>query len=486
MKRLLRSVIDADGAIPQEDLCANFQHLIGAKIVWSRPEETRLFDFVLAFFRQQLAIPGIQTLRDHFEAQNDIEVGEYLGDVLAVRAYTRSNFIYLLKSILEDQNRVRAVALLKETHEIVVKGAQIEGQRLQGVKDGLIHFTRRANELVIPEHNARIRGNLRNDGQEVWDEYLAAEADKGKAYGKATGINAIDTTCHGIKKGELWIHAAFAGELKSTFATNWGYNLVTRYRSNVFYVSLEMKYDHLRRIIYTIHSANAKWMARGKPELDYRKIRDGELSPQEKAFYFESSNDFATNPGHCAFEIWTPEHEVTVSDIRTEAEVVHKSMDIGLVVIDHGGLVQAEKHRRNKDYTVELNSVIRDAKRMALNFNGGEGVPVLLLFQINRMGKDDAEKNEGVYKMKALSYSNEAERSADVITTTYLNKALRDKGSTIFCNLKNRDNPLFDPFEAAVNFKTRRMGNLDPFQSADGRGMSVDDHRDVQSALWGV
>jgi hypothetical protein len=119
-----------------------------------------------------------------------------------------------------------------------------------------------------------------------------------------------------------------------------------------------------------------------------------------------------------------------------------------------------------------LNSVLRDAKKLALQFNHGEGIPVLCLFQLNRQGRTEADKAEGRYKMNAISYANEAERSADVITTTYLNDMHRQAGTTLFCNLKNRDNPLFEPFEARVNFACRRISNIEQINTD---GMGVDD-----------
>jgi replicative DNA helicase len=274
--------------------------------------------------------------------------------------------------------------------------------------------------------------------------------------------------------------------MKTTMATNWCYNLVTRYRSNVFYASLEMKYEHIRRLIYVIHTANARFRLMGYPPLDYRKVRDGELTAEEEAIYQAVIKDFATNPDYCDFDTWAPDSDITIENMRIEAEMLHQRKEIGMLVVDHGGLAEARKSKKNKDYGVELNSVIRDAKKMALQFNHGEGIPVLLLFQINREGKEYADKNNGEYKMRALAQANEAERSADVITTTYLNAECREHNVTKICCLKNRDNPLFDPFEAAVDFTTRRIFNANPYAGADGRGISVDDNREVMNAMMSV
>ena len=342
----------------------------------------------------------------------------------------------------------------------------------KGVHDGVMHFISRANELLDTTATTRQRGNLRDDGQEVWDEYLTAKLNKGKVWGRFTGLEKIDTICHGLKKKELHLHAAYAAELKSTFATNWCYNLVTRYRTNVFYATFEMGYEHIRRLIYVMHSAHPRWALEGYTEsLDYGKVRDGDLTPEQEDFYQKVIDDFCHNPEYCEFRTWAPDHDVDFDEARIEIELLHKQSEIGFTVLDHGGLMEPRKRKRHKDYVIELNSIIRDAKKFALHFNHGEGMPTLLLFQINRQGKLEADKSDGVYKMNALSYANEAERSADVVTTTYLNPELRQAKQTKFCNLKNRDNPLFDPFLAQVDFTCRRIRNAD---LTSAPGMSID------------
>ena len=830
MKRLLRSVIAFDDKLAPEALASNYQKLLRSGIEWTRGDDGKIFKFVQDYFRQHLDTPSAQTITDFFTA--DLEIVERVKDIAVVTAYSHSNFTHLLTGLLEDQNRVKALTTLKEAQEIISRGLEIDGTKLKGTRDGLLYVAQKASELIIPDTNARTRGNIRDDAQAVWTEYEIAELDKSKAWGKFTGINNIDVACHGIKKGELWVHAAFAGELKclsgdvtvfdhntqrrrrlkemfdcgslplvtalenegastklvlaqashlvqngerevfdltltsgrtigatanhkfftpngwkqlseleigdfvatpkqlptvgvdpgdiywdtvkskvfrgiemtydlsipkhhtfvandiithnTTLATNWCYNLITYYRANIFYASLEMKYEHIRRLMYARHSANPLFMLQGYTSLDYRKIRDGELTPEEKAYFALVCKDFSENEKYCDFDTWSPDRDLTVDDIKVEAEILHRQKELGMIVIDHGGLAEARKGKKNKDYTVELNSVIRDAKKLALQFNHGEGIPVLLLFQINRDGKDYADKNNGEYKMRALSYSNEClaegtlvrttsglvpiqdvqpgvhqvwsstgwkdvsahfdqgsrstvnvqtkrgptvtctpehlfrvvtatglqwvpakdlqgqcvladmgdqsghcaqdflefwkqmyrrqswpigdlytrvynryvsnkkhfkgkiphfqvlflafltrgvsndsdvtelrqlcmcrpywvqqvvpgkcvpvfdlevsgdheystggllthncERSADVVTTTYLNKDLRDRGLSHICNLKNRDNPLFEPFDVAVEWRTRRLFNVDAYASADGQGVSVDDTRAI-------
>lgn len=481
MKRLLRSVIDlGDNSITQDQLSGNFQRLHSSGLEWSRPEDQRIFAYILVYFQQRMELPSVQTLRDYFQGigsvegiGGDIEAVERLKDIEAAPYYVRSNFNHLVNTLKEDQNKANAVALLKETHEILIKGIEVkEGKekvRRQGVRDAFVHFSSHALSLIQSDSFSRTEGNVLQDGEEVWNEYTMAEADQSRAMGRLSGLNEIDKVCHGLKPGELHVHAAFPGELKTVLAANWVYNLATRYRTNSVYFTLEMPYEQMRRIFYAIHSANGCWAGIHKP-LDYRKIRDGGLTEDEKIFYQQVIQDFNNNKEYCQINVVAPDRDMTIADIRLRTEMLHKQSDIGFVVMDHGQLVTPAKH--HKDYVIELNGVIREAKKFALHFNNGEKIPALMLFQINRQGKEDAVKNGGVYKASAIAYANEVEKSADVITTTFLDAEHRKNGTTLVCNLKNRDNPIFEPFTASVDFEPRRIKNIDMY--GVGGGMSVD------------
>jgi replicative DNA helicase len=487
MKRLLRSIIDfKKDEASQENLVFNFSKLMNAKVEWARPDDEKVYNFCYQYFSSALEMPAIQTVRDYFERTDDLEVTERLKDIEASEFYIRTNFSHLLLQILEEQNKLKAVAILKEAHEIVTRGLEIGGERKFGVRDGLTHITSHANDLIAPNFNARFRGNVRQDGLEMRNEYINARNNRSRVWGRFSGIEEIDKACRGAKKGELWVHGAFPGELKSTFAANWCYNLVTKYKTNVLFISLEMPYEQIRRNVYTLHAANQKWVEWGirPPEyvgLDYRKIRDGELSPEgqppteDELFYLEKViPDFNNNTEYARFEVLNPDREMTMTDIRMEAELLNRQAELGFVVIDHGQWVEARKGKKNRDYTIELNSIVRDAKQFAMRFNNNAGIPVLLLWQINREGKEEANKNNGEYKLKAFTYANEVEKTADVVTTTYLNESHREHSTARMSNPKNRDNAPFLPFDVHANLSTRRMYTIDK-ASETGSGMGVND-----------
>lgn len=474
-KRLLRGVIDfGDNRISEENLNVNYQRISRSGFEWNNPDERKLFQFIKEYVQANHETPNAPIIRDFFERLNELTVTEKLLDVKAVEVYTRTHYETLLKDLLEEQNQNKVRKLLGDVEEISTKGRIVgvgkDKKTIRGVKEGLQYFNEKIYEMIPPESNARTEGNVLDDAGEAWEEYQVAEINKGKVYGRFTGIEQVDVACHGIKKGEMWVHAAAPGGLKTTFAMNWAYNQVTRYNANVLYVSLEMKYEHLRRLACVMHTSNGSFLAQGYRPLDYRKVRDGELNLQEKAFYKAALKDFETNPNYRQFKVWAPDKDVTVQDIRVHAELLNRSMDIGMIIIDHGGLVTASKS--HKDYTIELNSVLRDTKKMALHFNGGEGIPICVLFQVNRQGKEAVDKlsgtdAEGKYSMTHLAYANEAERSADYITTSYINDDLKQQGAAVLCNPKNRDNDPFALTKVRVDFTCRRMMTWDAQDQID-------------------
>lgn len=477
-KRLLRGVIDfGDGRIVPESIRSNYRMLQQSKFEWNNPDERKIYEFIDQFVSVNLETPSSATIKDFFDRDNDLTVTEKLADIQAAETYWSKNYENLLKRMLEDQNQNKVRRLLQDVEEIVTKGRIINKETFKGVKAGIQYFNQQVYALLPPELNAITEGEVTQDTDAEKTSYQTAKVNKEQVYGRFTGIEHIDKVCHGIKKGELWIHAAESGGLKTTFALNWAYNLTTRYRANVLYVSMEMKYEHLRKLICAIHTSNGKFAAQGFRPLDYRKIRDGELTPEEEEFYYMALDDLKLDSEHCRLKVWAPDRDVSIDDIRIYSELLHKNMELGLLIMDHDELIKANKSSR--DHLQERNSVLRDAKKLALHFNGGEGIPVLDLHQINRKGIASTDKSrgkfkapppdeeEGVYNYTHLSYAHECERSADYITTTYATKETIAQGYAKLGNMKNRDNPKFDHTRIAVDMSCHRIRNWDAVNTED-------------------
>jgi hypothetical protein len=347
------------------------------------------------------------------------------------------------------------------------------------------------HDIVAPTTGTRLSGDVTADGASFMAEYDRVEADPLAGIGQFTGIPQIDASIKGAKRGELWTHAAFTGGLKSTLALNWMYSQAVYYRHSSLLFSLEMPYTQDRRIFYALHSAHEKFDAIRKemglgPYLDYSRIRDGRLDTYSddelkalsdkdrqkvvdcrnparpeyrflKEFVVKDFNDPKNEYGHLHVEMFDPDKaDFTVADLRNKSELLYaKDPGIAMVMVDHAGLMAPRKSHGST--TENLNEVVRDLKRMSMGFNRGLGMAMVSLFQISREGYKSAVKADGRYNLTHLSYANEAERSSDIVTTTFIDDSLRQRGLVRFQCLKTRDDEPFAPFYSYVRWPCRAI-----------------------------
>lgn len=479
MKVLLRSCFLDGTADDGELFLRNAQALKDSGLGFDIPEDGVIWKYVQDFIGQFHHVPDAASIRGHFERVAQVPVLDRL-DVLCVeKPRVQGNFVQLLETRVEDR-RVRVVGeLLSEAARIVSTGVTVKEGKQEALLRGPVHALRyildRSHEVITPVSGERLSGDVTSDGDSFLAEYERVESDPLAGIGQFTGIQQMDEAVKGAKRGELWTHAAFTGGLKSTLALNWHYNQAIYYRHSSILISLEMPYRQVRRILYAMHSEHPKFFEIRKAlkigrSLDYEKIRDGELTPAEKQFLVNyvvpDFNDPANQYGHIHIEVADPnKSDYTVNDLRSRGELLYqKDPAIKMITVDHAGLMQSRG--KYSGTTERLNEVLRDLKRLAMNFNGGTGIAIIALFQISREGFKSAEKNGGRYNLTHLSYANEAERSSDIVTAGWVDTELREGNMVKFQCLKSRDHKPFEDFYAGVLWPCRRIvqANVTPSQ----------------------
>lgn len=490
MKRILRSIIDVDGTVSQENLRINYFLLGETGLEFPRDQDLAIHKYIQEFFGEsrESDLPSYQSISDYFEATGRPDVLERLLEIKEGQSYIRSNYRRLCKDLYQEQKSRKLDSLLRETSVIKSSGMHIgdkKGPLKKGVRDAVEHFISKADELLTVESNAKLKGDIIDDGDEVLAEYQRQKTNP--KIGRLTGLSNIDHTMKGLRPGELMLVLGFVGELKTTWALNYAYNTSIYYNWNVMYFSLEMKYEQVRRILYCIHSTHDKFKTHmGRHRfIDYGRLRDGELSPDEEALLIDVVADFKEREqsDYGKIIIERPTGDITVPEIKLKAEIEHRKHELGLLIADHAGLIENDKGRSVNNFGMSLNYVMKDLSQLALNFNDGEGIPVCSPFQANREGWKAACKNNGHYKLDALSWANEAERSASVIIYTFLGDTneLRNNGEGKIGCLKNRDGNHFDQFTASVHFQSRRIRN--PVDGPSGEGGDVLDEIGIGESL---
>lgn len=520
MKTLLRSTF---AARPEDDpslLFRNVQALRDSGLSFEGSVEHEvIWQYIQDFVQQHHHVPDQATLQGHFTYLAEQEVVDQVEALATIPAKTRGNFLAYMEEKV-DASRTRQVAeILREAAQIVEVGITIKQGRdedriLRGPVDAIRHVLDRGHEVVMPSTGVRLSGEVTSDTENFKAEYERVETDPFAGIGQYCGIEQIDNALRGAKRQELWTHAAFTGGLKSTFAINWAYNQAVYYKHSSIFFSIEMSYAQDRRIFYALHSKHEKFDAVRKAlgirnSLSYQRIRDGELdkypdemiktmSPAElarllpdarevncinpdrpeKRFLMEYVLPDFENPanqyGSIYVEVTDPnKSDFTVPDLRSRAELLYSTNpDIRTLFVDHMGLMSPRKHHNST--TENLNEVLRDLKKLSMNFNRGMGIGVVGLFQISREGFKSAEKNDGRYNLTHLSYANEAERSSDIVTASFVDDDLRKRNLVRFQCLKSRDNQPFDACYAGVMWPCRRIYTTHDVTEADAQRVGED------------
>ena len=503
MKVLLRSVMVAD---PTQDNATeafkNYLKLTDSSIHADIPEDQSIWDYMRDFCRTHGHAPEVRTIRQHFLNTKEDECVNRIEALVRLKSLYRGDFEQRVESLAEEQRTLNVIQLLRDAGKITQDGIEIQEKRgksrlLRGPIDAIRYIVEKSHDIVTPTFGSKLSGEVTMDGESFMEQYERVEQDPYAGLGNLTAIEQMDTALSGAKRHELWTHAAFTGGLKSTFILNWAYNQAVLYGNSSVIFSLEMPYTQCRNILYSMHALHDNFRdiriqlgiqdENGPTKgLDYTKIRDGQLSTIEKRYLFDYvAPHFGDGPstsvggsgvphGNIHIEVADPDKsDFTVADLRSKAELIYAENPFQTIFVDHVGLMAA-RHRHNST-TERLNECIRDLKRLAMSFNRGQGIAVVALFQINREGykrvlakkekQSSSSKSEDQvrsitapsYNLTDLSYANEAERSSDIVTASWVDDDLRAQGMVQFQCLKSRDQAPFETFWARVEWPCRRI-----------------------------
>ena len=491
MKTLLRSLFIADQADDPQQFLVNHQKFLSSGLGFEVLEYNVLWTFIREFVHAHNHNPNVATLRAHFKHAKEDEVLNEIEHLVGLKALTKGDFESVLNARADDRRLRLWTETLKEAAVITQTGMEVkdgkESKILKGPIDAARYVVEKARDVVAPTLGGRLSGEVTKDGKAVLTEYETVEADPLAGLGQMTFIKQIDVALSGAKRYELWIHAAFTGGMKSTFMLNWAYSQAVVYKHDVLIFSLEMPYNQCRRILYAMHSMHPKFretrVRLGLQQdvnqdigLPYNNIRDGNLHEwhaNAKRFFTDfvipdfNGEDVIGHPywkadyGKIHIEVADPDkNDFTMQDLRSMAEVLYARSPFAMIFVDHCGLMAPRRFQ--KGTTENINEVIRDLKKLALGFNRGQGIAVVGLFQISREGYKSALKakektGKAGYNLTHLSYANEAERSGDIVTASWIDEDLVAQSRVQFQCLKSRDNKPFEPCIARVEWPCRRI-----------------------------
>lgn len=258
-------------------------------------------------------------------------------------------------------------------------------------------------------------------GREVTDR-IEAPAELGERLTRF-GIPKLDAEIGGMAPGDLVIMAGRPGMGKTAVALNIGH-AVARPRTQlslddfaekvtpgtgVYMISMEMK---KRELLERGLSMRAR--QQGK-RVQYKNIHLGRIkSDADKQAIADALYDDTNTPFFIDQKPGQTIGQIAVRARRMKARMKRDGIEMGLIIIDHLGLIESDNNRGwgETNRVVELTLITRTLKKLAANLM----VPILCLCQLNRGVEAREDKRPFVSDLRD---SGSIEQDADIILLLY-------------------------------------------------------------------
>jgi replicative DNA helicase len=221
--------------------------------------------------------------------------------------------------------------------------------------------------------------------------------------GATTGIRILDVKLNGYRRGQLYVIAGRPGMGKSAFMCS-SLRRTAGSGVGVAIFSLEMTEQEIaaRMISDAMNSLKAPM---------FGTILKGELSDEQKAGVYTSAQDISLCPTHIDDSARLTFAQIAAKARRLKSEMEAAGVRLGVVCIDHMGLVTpSDRYAGNK--VAEAGEVSGRARALAKELD----CCVLLLCQLSR----EVEKRDDKRPvMSDLRWSGEIEQDAHVIGFLY-------------------------------------------------------------------
>jgi hypothetical protein len=369
-------------------------------------------------------------------------------------------FGQLLEAYIETRASLRLREILRETVQIQEDGTTApDGEVCRGFNAAADYVV---GQVAALQRGLRRRRNVISSDDapdQLFEDEIRKQQYNAMIHG-GMGFRTLDEVTHGAHPGELWIIGGYASQGKTTLALNWIRYLALDGGWNIYYFTLEMPAIEIWQILAASHSAHPKWTRQGRRPIAHDHIRSGQFANEDEAhFYREVYHDFRSEYAG-RIEVEFPALGMTIEDIWSRAEALHRTSPLDLVVIDYLSLLRPPPSLRHPDVRAATTENLKIAKNMAVEFAGGEGITVVTPHQISRDGYDQAKANGGVYEMRAFADTAEVERSADHLLTVFRDETLERSNEAKICHLKSRLGARAKPFNIYANFTHRYVADL--------------------------
>lgn len=353
----------------------------------------RIFDRLVKL-REQGRSPDPITLKHAFDDDADLaDVGgsDYLfklaGSMIGVAVAVE--YAHTIRDLAQRRRLAEAAIKIAER---AVYGAE-EAEAPEQIESALDKIAELNGHTIGPDGPRHISAVV-SDVHAYWQA-----ARDGNVKPTLTGLDDLDRMIGGMMPGDLWILGGRAAMGKSSAARSILGDLVENGRSAALF-ALEMN---------DIQNAMAM-MQRHQP-LDFARMRSGEMDDADMRMAMQASAALHKMPLFVEYDPGLTPAKLRrgIRAIKKQLAADHKPA-LSLVAVDYLQLFPSARKDGNRN--LELAEITRSLKMIA----GEEGVPILLLSQINRGVEAREDKRP---TMSDLKDSGAIEQDADGVLIVY-------------------------------------------------------------------
>ncbi len=458
MKRIIRSIVWVDSN-EKATAVETYKTVAVDRLVSLTATETEILEHCIEFFSRTSEAPQFDLVYDHFKQAADAEAVTFLEDCIGNKPFSGASFSDLFETIVESQASNRLVSLCKTAIKISTQGEKIGNSTIKGHDEAVTHlFSSLENKPSID--NNPIKPNMRENITSLTDLYMERKNNPQNTYGIKTGYELIDESTAGIRKSQFYLCAGFGGHLKSTLMLNKILNAAVDGKWNPLLFSSEMPVPELQLMLISMHSANPKFSKQGKP-LSSFKLLLGNLEKAEEDFFEYIKGDLLTNKDYGQIRMIDTSQFSTLGSCLQRTVREHMELPVDILWIDYITRLPLDSKYARTETIMARNESLADAKRFAMAFNQGEGLPVCSPFQIYREGYKSGLANSGKLLKTALAQYNSAEKEADIISYIWYDEEEKATYEPKLGLMKSRwGEESLDPVPVYIEPDSRRIMDL--------------------------
>lgn len=359
---------------------------------------------------------------------------------------------FAAQELRDERERWLFTTMLRDAQEIATGSVTEEpdrfgrpGRTWAGITDAREWVDLRSAEIraevAVADSPA---ADIFTEGRQVLLDYRKAR-DEDKSRRPLFGIPQLDAVTGGLGKGELVMVAAPSGFGKTQLCVSTAYHGAVEQGLHVYFATSETVRTTVRARLLARHSRNPEFEDMrndlGAAEgLDSKAIDRGLLPREhERLLGAVVKSYMSLSKRSEGGSLWVAQMPFgqTMQGLTAQVEARARAAKPDLVIVDYLALMSSAKRHASK--REELSAIIIDAAHMVVDFDRGEGIPMMSPWQLNRESQKDMVRT-GELDQNGLAETAEAVNSADLVLALSPDGERTERKQPLKLNvLKNRE-----------------------------------------------